>query len=168
MAAAPGFLNLNHDHRDRPSLFAQTIVGLSDPTATEHWSTSQRGERVSSSSIRVVAELIYDTSTVTGSPGVRAAMPRARRLLFTADSTELILQIAPSRRAWHVRLTGQILEAGVPVEGVTLDLLHPSPIPETVTDEDGEFRTADLPLGCYGLDFHLSTRVVSIPSIDLY
>ena len=38
-----------------------------------------------------------------------AAIQRARRLLYAADSTELNLQVAPERQPANVRLAGQVL-----------------------------------------------------------
>ena len=47
----------------------------------------------------VDVRLVYDTKAQPLSSGVRAVLQRARRLLYAADETELVLQIAPGMAA---------------------------------------------------------------------
>src|SRR5437899_1741156 len=74
------------------------------------------------------AELIYDTKTATLASGVRAALQRSRRLLYAVDETELVLQFTPMSQKQHIRLFGQILDDGVPVEGATVNLRGPATV----------------------------------------
>ena len=116
---------------------------------------------------RVDAELVYDTRNGLGTPGLRAAIQRSRRLLYTADNTEVILQIAPDRLPANVRLTGQVLDDGSAVEGATISLHGQSEVVDRPTDDDGEFRISDLPKGSYGLDVRTDTRLIGVAAIDL-
>src|SRR5688572_21395674 len=96
---------------------------------------------------RIGADLVYDTRNGVGSPGLRAVVQRGRRLLYTADSTELILEVAPDRLPANVRLTGQVLNDGSAVEGAVISLRGAADAVDRPTDEDGEFRITDLPKG---------------------
>ena len=116
---------------------------------------------------RVDAELVYDTRSEAGSPGVRAAIQRARRLLYAAGSTELILQVAPERQPANIRLAGQVLDDGLPVTGATISLWGPTNVVDCPTDDDGEFRVPDLPKGSYGLDVRTGMRLIGIAGMDL-
>jgi hypothetical protein len=142
-------------------------VRLSDLVAIERQIISQRGNRMSATARPVVAELVHDTKAAAAAPGVRATMSRTRRLLFRAGSTELVLQVGPGRRPPYVRLTGQVLDEGTPIEDVAVELLGPAASAAGATDDDGEFQFVNLPMGWYGLDFHMRTRVVSVVPISL-
>ena len=116
---------------------------------------------------RVDASLVYDTRSDLGTPGVRTAIQRARRLLYAADNTELIIQVAPERQSTNVRLFGQVLDDGLPVSDATVSLVGAADVVQCPTDEDGEFRIADLPKGSYGLDIHAGARLIGITGMDL-
>ena len=75
---------------------------------------------------RIEANLVYDTKSQPLSSGVRAVVQRARRVLYSADETELVLQIAPDKLADRHKLTGQVLDEGMPIEGAAVSLLGAS------------------------------------------
>ena len=116
---------------------------------------------------RSPAELVYDTGAQALPTGVRAVAQRGRRLLFAADAAELLLQVAPEPRSAHVRLHGQILDDGLPVEGAAVSLRGAVAAIERTTDDDGEFQVAGLPAGGYALDVDTPTRRLGIDRVDL-
>ena len=88
----------------------------------------------------VPAELVYDTKAQPLPSGVRAVMQqRARRMLFTAEDTELVLQVSADASPEQLKVVGQVLDEGIPVEGAAVHMEGPRKIYEE-TDEDGEFR----------------------------
>jgi hypothetical protein len=98
---------------------------------------------------------------------VRAVAQRARRLLFAVDQTEILLQITPEQRADRVRIVGQILDAGAPVENAAISFCGPRAIVDQATDEDGEFRFSDLPKGHYGLDLVTATQLIRVNALNV-
>jgi hypothetical protein len=110
--------------------------------------------------------LVYDTRCQPAN-GVRAAAQSARTLLFAVDDAEILLRIAPGGQSEHVRLFGQILEAGDPVEDAAVSLCGPRAILDQATDEDGEFQFSRLPRGHYGLDVMTATRVIRVDALDV-
>ena len=115
---------------------------------------------------RIVASLVYDTRTQPLSSGIRAVVQRARRLLYAADETELVLQVAPGKQADRLKLAGQVLEDGMPVEGAVVSLHGPASHDEE-TDEEGEFLITSVPKGAYSLDIKTPAREMSIVSFDV-
>src|SRR5262245_7355071 len=71
---------------------------------------------------RTEARLVYDTKTQPWSAGVRTAGQRARRFLYAADEAELVIQVAPDRQPDHCKLSGQVLDEGMPIEGAAVSL----------------------------------------------
>jgi len=116
---------------------------------------------------RMQARLVYDTKTQSLASGVRAVVQRGRRLLYAAAATELVLQITLDRRPDHVRLIGQVLDEGMPVEGATVDLHRESTAIHQATDDEGEFRVNELPFGIYDLDIETDMHQVSVEQLDL-
>jgi len=116
---------------------------------------------------RVQARLVYDTKTQPLASGVRAAVVRGRRLLYAVEATELVLQIIVERRPDHVRLIGQVLDEGMPVDGAMVSLRGASTARRRVTDDEGEFRVTELPTGSYGLDIETMMYQVSVDQLDL-
>src|SRR5689334_20930907 len=106
---------------------------------------------------RSPAELVYDTRTQPLPAGVRTVIMRGHKLLYAADETELMLQVTPERRPAHVRLAGQVLEDGLPVEGAAISLRADAVLVDRTTDEDGEFRVPELPAGEYALGVDTAT-----------
>ena len=113
------------------------------------------------------AELVYDTKTQPLAPGVRVAVKRGRRILYTAEATELILQTSPEPRPDHIRLMGQVLDDGLPVDGAAVHLSGESIALHRATDDEGEFRVGELPAGSYDLDIETATRQISVDQLDL-
>ena len=116
---------------------------------------------------RVQVRLVYDTKTQPLASGVRAVVVRGRRLLYAVEATELILQILVERRPDHVRLIGQVLDEGMPVDGAMVSLRGTSTALRRVTDDEGEFRVTELPTGSYGLDIETMMYQVRVDQLDL-
>ena len=116
---------------------------------------------------RIEARLVYDTKAQPLSPGVRAVVQRARRVLYAADETELVLQIAPDRQADRLKLAGQVLDEGMPIEGAAVALHGGSAPVQQETDEDGEFVISSLPKGEYCREVGTRDRVLSVAPLDI-
>ncbi len=116
---------------------------------------------------RVLATLVYDTSAQPIPSGIRAVMQqRIRRMLFTAEDTELVLQISSGVAPDHLKIVGQVLDDGMSVEGALDHLTGPRQI-EGATDEDGEFWMGDLPTGGYELVIGAAGRLVDVSPLHL-
>jgi hypothetical protein len=116
---------------------------------------------------RIEARLVYDTKTQPLSAGVRAAGQRARRFLYAADEAEVVIQIAPDRQANCCKLSGQVLDEGMPIEGAAVSLLGPMSSLQRETDEDGEFVIGGVPRGAYNLEVETPARQISVASLDI-
>jgi hypothetical protein len=117
---------------------------------------------------RIEARLVYDTKAQPLNSGVRAVTQRARRVLYAADETELVLQIAPDRQSDRLKLAGQVLDEGMPIEGAAVSLLGPSSKEVAQeTDEDGEFQIGALVKGEYSLEIDTPARSLSVAPLDL-
>jgi hypothetical protein len=116
---------------------------------------------------RIEARLVYDTKEQPLSPGVRAVVQRARRVLYAADETELVLQIAPDKQADRMKLAGQVLDDGMPIEGAAVNLHGVARKTEHETDEDGEFSIGALPRGEYSLQIDTPSRQLSVTPLEL-
>ena len=116
---------------------------------------------------RIEARLVYDTKSQPLSSGVRAVVQRARRVLYAADETELVLQIAPDRQADRLKLAGQVLDEGMPIEGAAVALHGPTNQVHHETDEDGEFMIPSLTKGEYCLEIGMRARVLSVAPLDI-
>ena len=116
---------------------------------------------------RVPADLVYDTKAQPLPSGVRAVMQqRARRMLFTAEDTELVLQVSSDASPEQLKVVGQVLDEGIPVEGAAVRIAGPRQVDEA-TDEEGEFRVGELPKGSYDLAIGTADRVVDVSPLDL-
>jgi len=115
---------------------------------------------------RIEARLVYDTKAQPLAPGVRAVGQRARRVLYSAADTELVLQIAPDRQADRLKLAGQVLDEGMPIEGAAVNLRGASSRVEE-TDEDGEFVIGALPRGEYSLQIDTPELQVSVTPLEI-
>ena len=91
---------------------------------------------------------------------------RAHLMLFTADNTELVLQVSSDAAPEQLKVVGQVLEEGIPVEGAAIRLDGPRQVHEA-TDEEGEFRVGELPKGSYDLAIGTADRVVDVSPLDL-
>lgn len=123
----------------------------------------------------VHADLVYDTKSQPLSSGVRAAVQRARRLMFAAEEIELLLLIAPDREPACVWMLGQVIDEGVPLEGaaVSVQVVARSAGPaagrtgELRTDREGEFRIAGLLKGSYGFEIETASRIVTVAPFEI-
>ena len=116
---------------------------------------------------RIEALLVYDTRSQALSAGVRAVAQRARRVLYTADETEVVLQIAPDREPDRRKLAGQVLDEGMPLEGAAVSLHGDASQVGQETDEDGEFQIGSLPRGAYRLEIDTPARSISVAPLDI-
>ena len=115
----------------------------------------------------VQASLVYDTKSQPLSSGVRAAVQRARRLMFAAEETELLLLIAPDRQPERVWVLGQVIDEGVPLEGAAVLVQGDVETVGRATDGEGEFRVAELPKGSYGFEIETASRIVTVAPFDI-
>ena len=112
------------------------------------------------------ARLVYDTLTQQLPAGVRAVGQRARRLLFAAEDTELMLQVSADASPNGLRVMGQVLEQGMPLDGAAVRFDGPAS-PDQRTDRDGEFRLSELPKGDYRIEVDATGRVIETPAVEL-
>jgi len=116
---------------------------------------------------RIEARLVYDTRAEPLTAGVRAVVQRAWRALYSAEDTELVLQIAPDRQADRLKLAGQVLDEGMPIEGAAVNLHGPTSRVGQETDEDGEFVIGSLPRGEYSLQVDTPARQLSVTPFEI-
>ena len=96
---------------------------------------------------RIEARLVYDTKAQPLSPGVRAVVQRARRVL---------------------KLAGQVLDEGMPIEGAAVALHGPAADQvQRETDEDGEFLIPSLAKGEYCLEIGTRAGLLSVTPLDI-
>lgn len=116
---------------------------------------------------RIAARLVYDTKTQPLSAGVRATGQRARRFLYAADEAELVIQVSPDRQPDHHKLSGQVLDEGMPIEGAAVSLRGPATSVQRETDEDGEFVIGAIPRGPYSLEVDTPARHLTVAPLDI-
>ena len=92
---------------------------------------------------------------------------RARRLLFAVAGTELVLQMAPERVPGRVRLLGQVLDDGMPISGASVRLDGPTVRCGMSTDDDGQFRVADVLPGSYQLEIGTLTQLLRVDHLSV-
>ena len=115
----------------------------------------------------VMPELVYDTRDRPLAAGVRSVGGRARRLLFAVAGTDLVLQMAPERAPGRVRLLGQVLDDGMPISGASVRLDGPTVRCGMSTDDDGQFRVADVLPGPYHLEIGTLTQLVRVDHLSV-
>lgn len=116
---------------------------------------------------RVTPELVYDTRDRPLAAGVRSVGGPARRLLFAAEETELVLQMTPERSMGRVRLIGQLLDNGMPIGGASVQLAGPAGSCIKSTDDEGQFRVADMQKGSYQLEIGTLTQLLSVDHLSV-
>ncbi len=114
-----------------------------------------------------VPRLVYDTRDRPLASGVRSVGGPARRLLFTVDETELVIQMTPERDPGRVRLMGQLLDSGMPVSGASVALDGPHGPCVKSTDEEGQFRVADMQKGSYCLEIVALTQRLRVDHLAI-
>ena len=114
----------------------------------------------------IVPMLVYDTAAQPLMPGVRAVVQRARRLLYSANDAELVLQMSPERTPDRLRLMGQLLDGGEPVAGAVVRVVGSEARAET-TDDEGEFRMGELSARAYELTVELADESWAMVPITL-
>lgn len=116
---------------------------------------------------RLTPELVYDTRDRPLAAGVRSVGGPARRLLFAVDETELVLQMTPERSPDRVRLLGQVLDNGMPIGGASVQLDGPTGLCIKSTDDEGQFRVADVQKGSYHLEIGTLTQRLSVDHLTV-
>ena len=123
--------------------------------------------RTSEGARRVPAMLVYDTKAQPMPSGVRAVMQqRIRRILFTVEDTELVLQVSSGVAPDHLKIIGQVLDDGIPVEDASVSFTGGRQI-DAATDAEGEFRVNDLPVGSYELVVGAAGRLIDVAPLHL-
>ena len=115
---------------------------------------------------RLVAQLVYDTDAKPLPTGVRAVVQRARRLLFAADGLEIVLQVSPEAAPERLKLLGQVLAKGLPLDGATIRLRGAAVLRDR-TDRDGAFRFGELARGSYALEIDGAEQVIDVQPLNL-
>lgn len=115
---------------------------------------------------RLVARVVYDTRAQPLPAGVRTVLQRARRLLFVAEDSEVILQVSPAATSGQIQVMGQVLAAGLPVHGATLRAVGSASVAPQATDQEGAFRLAGLPSGDYTLEIETAEHILELPTLD--
>lgn len=116
---------------------------------------------------RLAASLVYDTRFHALPSGIRAVAQRGRRLLFTADEYEVVLEVTTDTSPRWLKMIGQVLADGSPVEGARVRLDGPIRPVSRVADQEGEFRFAPLPPTDFGLVIEVGADVLEFPTLSL-
>lgn len=116
---------------------------------------------------RVTPQLVYDTRDRPLAAGVRSVGGPARRLLFAFDDTELVIQMTPERSPERIRLMGQVLDNGMPIGGASVQLNGPAGPRLKTTDEEGQFRVADVQKGSYQLEIGTVAQLLAVDHLAI-
>lgn len=116
---------------------------------------------------QVTPYLVYDTRELPLSAGVRSVGGSARRLLFSFDDTELMLQMTSERHPGHIRFLGQLLEDGMPVPGASVALDGPTGHCVKSTDDEGQFRVTDVQCGAYRLEIRTPAHRLRLDALAI-
>ncbi len=115
----------------------------------------------------VPMRLVYDTRSQPLPEGVRAVLPRGRRLMFCVEDVELLVQVSPGPDPNALRLVGQVWRAGAPVSGASVRVDGARATGDWSTDIAGQFRSTDLPRGAYDMWVTTGRRSYVVPTIVL-
>lgn len=116
---------------------------------------------------RLRARLVYDTRSQALPLGIRAVAQHGRRLLYSADEYELLLQVTTDSSPRWLKIIGQLLADGAPVAGARIQIDGRSSKLDQVADEEGEFRLAPLRRGEYRLEIGAGADLLELPPLDL-
>lgn len=64
-------------------------------------------------------------------------------------------------------MLGQVIDEGVPLEGVAVSVQGAEEIVARATDGEGEFRIAELPKGRYAFEIETAARIVTVAPFDI-
>src|ERR1044072_780099 len=116
---------------------------------------------------RVTPQLVYDTRDRPLATGVRSAGGPAPPPLFAAAQTQPVIPMPPERSPGRVRLMGQVLDNGMPIGGASVHLNGPTGLKIKATDDEGQFRVADVQKGSYHLEIDTLTQLLSVDSLAI-
>jgi hypothetical protein len=116
---------------------------------------------------RVTPQLVYDTRDRPLAAGVRSVGGPARRLLFAVEDTELVIQMTPERSPGRIRLMGQVLDNGMPIGGASVHLTGPTGPRVKTTDDEGQFRVADVQRGSYQLEIGTVSQLLRVDHLAI-
>jgi anti-sigma factor RsiW len=111
---------------------------------------------------RITAVLRSDSAQLPLSVGRRSGSSTEQQLLFTAETLDLEVRIAPSGSLWEV--SGQVLNADV---GGLAELQGLAGEVRATLNEAGEFLLAPVPPGRYALILRLTTVEIEIPGLEI-
>jgi hypothetical protein len=120
---------------------------------------------------RVVASLVFDSSSRPAPAGARSAGVEGRQLLYRADEYSIDLQVAASNHT-SAEVTGQILREGEfmfeSVACLQLDLMRDGgTILSTFTNRRGEFTISAIDFGSYDLRVDLNEASITIVGLPI-
>ena len=111
---------------------------------------------------RIMAVLRFDSAQLPLAVGRRSGSSAEQQLLFTADSLDLEVHIAPSGSLWEV--SGQVLNADV--HGLA-ELQGPAGEARAILNDVGEFLLTPVPPGQYALILQLEMVEIEIPGLAI-
>jgi anti-sigma factor RsiW len=111
---------------------------------------------------RITAVLRSDSAQLPLSVGRRSGSSTEQQLLFTAETLDLEVRIAPSGSLWEV--SGQVLNADV---GGLAELQGSAGEVRATLNEAGEFLLAPVPPGQYTLILQLTTAEIAITGLAI-
>jgi hypothetical protein len=75
--------------------------------------------------------------------------------------------MTPERSLGRVRLIGQLLDNGMPIGGASVLLNGPTGSLVKATDDEGQFRVADVQRGSYQLEIGTVTQLLSVDHLSI-
>lgn len=112
----------------------------------------------------LTADLIYDTQTVSLPHGVRTVRGQERRLLFTSAEYEIVLEVVTGEAAGWLRLSGQLLADGEPVQGAVITLDDGGSVE---TDDEGRFKVVQGWANNCGFWVHTDELLLIVPPFEI-
>lgn len=157
------FVAATDDSLEPPSWVLKRALRLFNATRTR----SGIGARLG----RVVAALVFDSSSRQALAGARSTGVEGRQLLYRAEEYSIDLHLAAFDHT-QAEVTGQILREGElmfeSVGGVQLDLMcNGGTIVSTVTNRRGEFTIPPIDVGTYDLRVDLKEASITIVGLPI-
>jgi RNA polymerase sigma factor (sigma-70 family) len=112
---------------------------------------------------RVLAALRFDSIGRAPAFGVRSGEPRARQLLFSAETHDIDLRVEPSGPSWII--SGQVL--GVSSAGGQVELHAETGVTRVLLNAQSEFSLPPVSAGRYKLIVHLMNVDVEVGELRI-
>ena len=117
----------------------------------------------------VIAQLVFDSLTMSPAVGLRSGVSEVRQLLYTTDVADLDLSVSETGEGlWTI--IGQALPKGSPgsiSRAVIMLIVADKVIAQTSASELGEFVLLDVPTGTYTLVMLTPDLRVEVPEVLL-